>query len=157
MTGVPTCALPVSMGRSAMKRLSTIILATRPWSFSMTAISVTLGSIIILPEGGFRWELYLPVLLGMILVHAATNLANDYFDVKHGVDRRDSPTARYREHPLIEETLKPQHILYLSLVFYFAAGLLGLYLALVRGFFRCNRKITSGCLYHLLDIRGCNG
>lgn len=116
-----------------MKRLSTIILATRPWSFSMTAISVTLGSILILPEGGFRWELYLPVLLGMILVHAATNLANDYFDVKHGVDSQDSPTSRYREHPLIEETLKPQHILYLSLVFYFTAGLIGLYLALVRG------------------------
>ncbi len=109
----------------------TILLAARPWSFTMTFISVTTASLMALPA--FDWALYLTVLVGMILAHAATNLINDYFDVKSGVDRPDAPTARYRPHPLVTGRLKPQQVLWGSLGLYGLAALIGLYLTFLRG------------------------
>ena len=80
-------------------------LASRPWSFTMTAISVSVGSTLGAIDGSFSWALYLVTLLGTILLHAATNLINDYYDVKTGVDTREVSTAQYRPHPLVEGKL----------------------------------------------------
>ena len=82
-------------------------LACRPWSFSMTAVSVTAGSILGGEVSGFRWFLYLITLVGVVFAHASANLFNDYFDVRSGVDTRDVSTARYRPHPLAEGSLRP--------------------------------------------------
>ena len=57
-------------------------LASRPWSFAMTAISVSVGSTLGAIDGSFSWALYLVTLFGTILLHAATNLINDYYDKK---------------------------------------------------------------------------
>ena len=81
-------------------------LASRPWSFSMTAISVSVGGALGAIDGSFSWALYLITLLGTILLHAATNLLNDYYDVKSGVDTRVVSTAQYRPHPLVEGKLR---------------------------------------------------
>lgn len=110
----------------------TLLLATRPWSFAMTAVSVTAGTLMAVPVG-FSWGPYLVTLVGMIFVHAATNLVNDYFDVRHGVDHPDAPTARYRPHPLVEGALRPGQVLGVSLALYGIALLIGLYLASLRG------------------------
>ena len=111
--------------------LRTLLLAVRPWSFTMTAISVTVASLMALPA--FDWVLYLIVLVGMIAVHASTNLINDYFDVRYGVDRPDSPTALYRPHPLLTGLLSPGQALLGVLVLYGISLLTGLYLVLLRG------------------------
>jgi len=97
----------------------------------MTAISVTSGSLLALPA--FDWALYVLVLVGMIAVHAATNLINDYFDVRHGVDRPDAPTTRYRPHPLLRGALQPRRVLWGAFLLYGIAALIGLYLTLIRG------------------------
>jgi 1,4-dihydroxy-2-naphthoate octaprenyltransferase len=110
-----------------------IILVTRPWSFSMTAISVTLGSIIALPSSQFHWGRYVLVLVGAILVHAATNVLNDYFDFKHGVDVAGAPTTLYRRHPLVEGDFTPRFILGLSLTCYAVALVIGIYFVLSYG------------------------
>ena len=111
--------------------LRTLLLAVRPWSFTMTTVSVTVASLMALPA--FDWALYLLVLAGMILVHAATNLINDYFDVRHGVDCPDSPTARYRPHPLLTGMLRPRQVLAGVLALYGLSALIGLYLISLRG------------------------
>ncbi len=118
---------------SFSKRVGATLLATRPWSFSMTAISITLGSIIALPSFQFHWGRYFLVLIGAILVHAATNVFNDYFDVRHGVDVAGAPTTRYRRHPLVEGDFSPRFILGLGLICYTAASLIGIYFTLSHG------------------------
>ncbi len=108
----------------------TALLAVRPWSFTMTTVSVTVASLMALPI--FHGGLYLLVLVGMILVHAATNLVNDYFDVRHGVDRPDAPTARYRPHPLLTGAFSPAQALFIVFILYGLAALIGLYLVWLR-------------------------
>ena len=114
----------------------TLLLATRPWSFAMTAISVTAGTLVAVQNltiGAANVGLYLLTLVGMILVHAATNLINDYYDVKSGVDQPDAPTAKYRPHPLVEGKLEPQQVLVESLALYGLAALVGVWLWAIRG------------------------
>jgi 1,4-dihydroxy-2-naphthoate octaprenyltransferase len=100
----------------------------------MTAVAVTVGSLMALQlTGSFALVLYLLTLIGMIAVHGATNLINDYFDVRHGVDRPEAPTAQYRPHPLLLGVFSGRQILASALALYALAALIGLYLTWLRG------------------------
>ncbi len=94
-----------------MPALKDYLIATRPWSFSMTAISVSLGTFLAAAEGPVAWGWYALALLGAVTFHAATNVVNDYFDTHYGVDQDDSPTARYRPHPLLGRLLGERQLL----------------------------------------------
>lgn len=108
-------------------------LASRPWSFSMTAISVSVGSALAAIDGGFFWSLYLITILATVLLHAATNLINDYYDVKSGVDTQEVSTAQYRPHPLVEGKLAAGHVKIAAYSLYGLSILIGIYLAATRG------------------------
>ena len=108
-------------------------LASRPWSFAMTAISVSVGSALGAIDGDFSWPLYLVTLLGTIMLHAATNLINDYYDVKSGVDTREVATAQYRPHPLVEGKLKAEQVRWAAYALYGLSTAIGVYLAASRG------------------------
>jgi len=108
-------------------------LASRPWSFSMSAISVSVGAALAGIDGVFSWYLYLYTLLTMILFHAATNLMNDHYDVLNGVDNQEVSTAQYRPHPLLEGKLKSNHVKMGAYLLYGIAVIAGIYLASIRG------------------------
>ncbi len=73
---------------------------------------------------------YLLTLLGMLAFHAATNVLNDFFDVRHGVDREGAPTTKYRLHPAAVGQAPLSTILSISLALYALTLLAGIYLAL---------------------------
>lgn len=108
-------------------------LASRPWSFSMTAISVSVGSALGAIDGTFSWAYYLITLVGTVLLHAATNLINDYHDVKSGVDTGEVATAQYRPHPLVEGKLPAEQVKLAAYVLYGLSAIIGIYLAATRG------------------------
>jgi 1,4-dihydroxy-2-naphthoate octaprenyltransferase len=108
-------------------------LASRPWSFSMSAISVSVGSSLAAIYGDFSWFLYLAALIGTIFMHAATNLINDYYDVKSGVDTPEVATAQYRPHPLVEGKLEAGQVRTAAYILYGLSILIGIYLAATRG------------------------
>lgn len=113
-------------------RLKTWFLALRPWSFSMSAISVSIGTLWA-GERGISWALYALVLGGMVALHGATNLINDYFDVKNEVDVPEAPTVRYRPHPLALKELGLRQVLGVSLLLYAVGMGVGIFLAATRG------------------------
>jgi 1,4-dihydroxy-2-naphthoate octaprenyltransferase len=108
-------------------------LASRPWSFSMTAISISVGSALAAIDGSFSWIFYMVTILAGIFMHAATNLINDYYDVKSGVDFQGVSTGLYRPHPLLEGKLTPRQVLFEACGLYGMAIIIGLYLAATRG------------------------
>lgn len=124
--------------RFSVNKARMLFLTTRPWSFSMTAISVLLGPVLAVSLGllswpSWNWLYALLTLAGMILVHGATNAINDYFDVKHKVDTPETATAQYREHFIITGKLKPQEVLGFSILLYGIAAVIGVVLAVFRG------------------------
>ncbi|MDO9567360.1 MAG: prenyltransferase [Candidatus Desulfaltia sp.] len=108
-------------------------LASRPWSFTMTAVSISAGSILGSMEGEFSWFLYVLTLAGIVFMHAAANLFNDYYDFLSGVDTLDVSTAQYRPHPLVAGILKPKEVLIEASCFFIFAGIIGIFLAATRG------------------------
>ena len=81
--------------------------------------------------GRFYFVLYLLTLGGMIAFHAATNVLNDFFDVKHGVDKGGAPTTKYRLHPAALGQAPLSTILGISVALYALTLAAGFYLALV--------------------------
>ena len=108
-------------------------LASRPWSFAMTAISICVGSALAAIDGPFSWGYFFITLLGMVVVHAASNLHNDYYDVKNGVDTVEAATTQYRPHPLVEGKLAIRQVAIIAAVLYAIAVAVGLFLVFSRG------------------------
>jgi len=108
-------------------------LAARPWSFTMTAISVSVGSAVAALDGDFSWPLYLLALIAAVLMHAACNLINDYDDVRSGVDDPHVPTALYRPHPLMEKRLTPLQVRNTAYALYLLAAAIGIFLTVQCG------------------------
>jgi 1,4-dihydroxy-2-naphthoate octaprenyltransferase len=96
----------------------TLFLATRPWSFTMTFSSVTLATLIAALGGHFNPLFYLLALGGMIAFHAATNLINDFYDVRHSVDKVGAPTTKYRPHPSASGEVSPYVVRRWAAVFF---------------------------------------
>jgi 1,4-dihydroxy-2-naphthoate octaprenyltransferase len=108
-------------------------LASRPWSFAMTAISVSVGSAMAAIAGPFSWPLFLLALFSAVLLHAATNLINDYYDVTNGIDTLASATAQYRPHPLVEGRLPAEQVRRVAYALFALASVIGIYLVAVCG------------------------
>ena len=108
--------------------------ATRPWSWSMSVISVSVGATMAAIDGEpFHWGFYFLTVIGMVALHTAGNMTNDFFDVRSGLDQRDTSTAIYRPHPFLEGEIETKAFLAAVLALYGMAGSIGIYLAFVRG------------------------
>ncbi len=115
--------------KALRRRIGEYFIATRPWSFPMSLISVSVGTLLAAEEGPILWGWYGLVAVGAVCFHAAANIFNDYFDTRYGVDQPDSPTARYRPQPLLTGMFTPRQLLAEALFFYFVAVAIGLILS----------------------------
>jgi len=92
-------------------RAKELFIATRPWSFAMSLISVAVGTLIAAGDGPVSWGWFILVCVGVVCFHATANVLNDYFDARYQVDLLDSPTALYRPQPIISGMLTPRQLL----------------------------------------------
>lgn len=49
--------------------------------------------------------------VSVIIIAAATNLFDDFFDVRNGIDVPGAPNTKYRKHPVFDMSLKPEKLL----------------------------------------------
>lgn len=99
----------------------------------MTTISVSVGSVLAAIDGSFSWLLYFLSLLSAVLLHAGTNLINDYYDVKNGLDTWEVATAQYRPHPLVQGLLPAEQVCWVAYGLFGIAVAIGLYLTMICG------------------------
>ncbi|MGQ9510186.1 MAG: prenyltransferase [Thermodesulfobacteriota bacterium] len=129
------------------QRIKEYFISTRPWSFTMSLISVTIGTLLAGEEGPILWGWYILVCIGILCFHATANVYNDYFDTRYKVDQPDSPTARYRPQPIISGMFTPSQLLMEAIILNGVTVLIGLILSFMRsmlifwiglmGFFAC--------------------
>lgn len=113
-------------------RIMHCTVATRPWSFTMSLVSVTLGLLAAAENGPVLWGWYLLVCAGIVCFHATANVYNDYFDSRYGVDQPDSPTARYRPQVIVAGLLTPRQVLTEAIILNFITLVIGLILTFYR-------------------------
>ena len=82
-----------------------------------------------------RFELvpFLLVVLGYVVLHAISNLSNDYFGAKRGHDTADSPRRRYTVHPLLSGAISSRLLLSGLGVLAVIAIAIGAYFVALRG------------------------
>src|SRR5438309_7971250 len=69
----------------------------------MSAISALIGGMLAVRDDVFDLPLLILVLLGLVLAHTGSNLVNDFWDYRHGIDSPDSPRVNYGPHPFSGE------------------------------------------------------
>lgn len=115
-----------------MGKIKKYLDATRPWSFTMSIISVSVGTLLAAENGPILWGWFALTAAGMILFHGAANILNDFFDVRYKIDQPDCPTAKYRLHPLLTGMLTPGQLLTEAFILYALTAGIGLVLAIQR-------------------------
>lgn len=107
-------------------------MATRPWSFALSLVSVSVGTLIAAETGPVLWGWFILACFGIICFHGTANVLNDYFDTHYRVDQSDSPTAKYRLHPLLSGAFTPRQLLIEGVALMAATIVIGLVLSYAR-------------------------
>lgn len=111
--------------RSYYMKLSSYVLALRPWSFSCSLVPVLLGCTLAYKNTGVFSPLILVIsCVTALSVHAAGNLVNTYFDYIKGIDSKKSD-----DRTLVDSILTTDEVVGLASIVY-CVGCLG-FLALV--------------------------
>jgi len=103
---------------------------SRPFSFTASTVPVAVGGALAAVEGRFDWTLFLVSLIAGVLVHIGTNITNEIYDVRKGVDTIVSPRA---SHAIVTGRISDREAYVLVLAAFAAAFVLGLYLVSARG------------------------
>ena len=113
------------------------IQAVRAPFFTAVGVPVLLGSVVAWEHmGRFHWDLFLMALVGAVFLQAGANLANDYFDHKSGADEANIEFIRPftgGSRMIQNRVLTPGEVRFAALLSFALGGLIGLYLAWVRG------------------------
>ncbi len=109
------------------------LVAMRASVLSMTIISGLLGGLLAAAAGRFDLGLLLLTTLGLTLAHAGSNLVNDFWDARHGIDTPDSPRVTYSSQAFVNHEFSNRQLLLGIAIILAAAAVIGLYLTLVSG------------------------
>ncbi len=102
----------------------------RPFSFTASVVPVATGAALALLHRDFSGPLFLVALLASMLLQAGTNVINEIYDVRKGVDSIVSPRA---SHAIVEGRIAEKPAFVLASGAFAAAALLGVGMALARG------------------------
>ncbi|MDP8940113.1 MAG: 1,4-dihydroxy-2-naphthoate polyprenyltransferase [Actinomycetota bacterium] len=111
----------------------------RPFSLTAAAIPVLFGTALAFTDGAFAWGPFLAMLFASLLIQAATNMFNEFYDEQRGLDTESSVGIAGS---IVRGRLKAREVLLGALFCYTLALFLGLYLVYVGGW----PILLLGCL-----------
>lgn len=100
----------------------------RPHTLTASFAPVLLGTAIAAVEGySINFLMFFAMLVASLLIQAATNMFNEYYDYKRGLDNEHSVGIGGT---IVRHGVAPKTIMNIALSFYFIAMLLGVYICL---------------------------
>lgn len=101
---------------------------TRPHTLTASFVPVVVGTAVVAPRvESIRLDLFVAMLIASILIQIATNLFNEYYDYKRGLDTEESVGIGGS---IVRDGFKPGTILAFALTLYGISALLGVYLCI---------------------------
>lgn len=100
---------------------------TRPHTLTATFAPVILGTMLALNDGPINWLLFTAMLVCGLFLQIATNLFNEYYDFKRGLDTTDSVGIGGA---LVRHGTKPSSVLAFALILYGLSILIGIYICM---------------------------
>jgi 1,4-dihydroxy-2-naphthoate polyprenyltransferase len=111
----------------------------RPFSLTASAVPVLLGTTLALQDGAFAWGPVLAMFFGSLLIQAATNMFNEFYDERRGLD---TATTVGIAGSIVQGRVHARAVLLGALFCYTLALFLGIYLIAVGGW----PILVLGCL-----------
>lgn len=101
---------------------------TRPHTLTASFVPVVVGTAVVAPRvESIRSDLFVAMLIASMLIQIATNLFNEYYDYKRGLDTEESVGIGGS---IVRDGFKPGTILAFALTLYGISALLGVYLCI---------------------------
>jgi 1,4-dihydroxy-2-naphthoate octaprenyltransferase len=133
-------AVPVAGGLADDRRLGPVEAARRrvagtweilrPFAYTASVIPVSAGAALAAVDGRFVLLPFLAALLGAVLLHSGTNIVNEIYDVRQGIDTIVSPRA---SHAIVKGRLTERTAFLIAGGAFVLAIAVGLYLVSLRG------------------------
>jgi 1,4-dihydroxy-2-naphthoate polyprenyltransferase len=98
---------------------------TRPHTLTAAFVPVLLGTALAIQNHTIHLGLFAAMLIASLLIQAATNMFNEYFDYKRGLDNENSVGIGGA---IVRDGIKPKTVINLAFGLYGAALLLGIYI-----------------------------
>lgn len=120
----------LTFGEKITRRLGGYYEIMRPFSLTASSVPVLAAGAIAFINGAFNWPLFLAALIAAMSLHLGTNIINEIYDVRNGVDTITSPRA---SQALLKGRIKEREAFMLAGFFFGLASVLGLGMIVVRG------------------------
>lgn len=100
---------------------------TRPHTLTASFVPVFLGTMIAISHTKIDWILFFAMLFASMLIQAATNMFNEYYDFARGLDNEKSVGIGGA---IVRNGVSPKTVLQLALLLYGISILLGIYICI---------------------------
>ena len=100
---------------------------TRPHTLTATFAPVLIGTAFAIHYVEIHWMLFSAMLLACLFIQIATNMFNEYYDYKRGLDTEDSIGIGGA---IVRDGLKPKTVLNMAIGCYGIALLIGIYICM---------------------------
>lgn len=118
------------VGSTLGRRLAGAWEVVRPFSFTASLLPVSVGGAIALGQGRMHWALFIAALLGALGLHIGTNVINEIYDVRHGIDAITSPRMSMA---ILKGRISERDAFVVAWSGFILAVLMGIFLLLQRG------------------------
>jgi 1,4-dihydroxy-2-naphthoate octaprenyltransferase len=116
--------------RGFMRRAGAWFEIARPFSFTASTVPVAAGGALAALDGRLDWPLFVGALIAAVLLHIGTNVVNEIYDVRKGIDSITSPRA---SHALLKGRLSEHEAFMLAAVAFAGCVGIGAWLIAARG------------------------
>jgi 1,4-dihydroxy-2-naphthoate octaprenyltransferase len=103
---------------------------TRPFSFTASLTPVAVGGALAFFDHQFEWPYFAAAFIAALMLHAGTNVINEIYDVRKGIDTITSPRA---SHALVTGRVTERQAFTIAYLAFAIAALLGITLIVERG------------------------
>ena len=115
-------------------KLKIWFLETRPQFLLLSVILVVYGSSVAFYHGYFNFSDFLVALIGLVALHIAVNVINDYYDYKSGIDLATQRTPFSGGSGILPSgALKPEEVYRFGILCFIFGLLIGIYFLIVKG------------------------
>lgn len=102
----------------------------RPFAYTASVIPVLAGGALAFVDNAFSFWPFLAALVGGVLLHSGTNIVNEVYDVRQGIDTITSPRA---SHAIVKGRMTERSALLTAGLAFLLAIAVGVYLIALRG------------------------
>lgn len=99
----------------------------RPHTLTASFVPVFIGTMAAYVTNDISWLLFLAMLVASMLIQTATNLFNEYYDYKRGLDTEESVGIGGS---IVRDGIKPKTIKNLAIILYIVSLFLGIYICM---------------------------